>query len=343
MNQIRSRTTSPLSAANTPELAGDRGQHQHRGVERRERDVEQLGLGRPQSGLTERIVKYIANSAAKNISSEDSHTIVPTAACSVGWRGRESAERRCAAAVATAALLRSRAGAAPLTPRPGSAVSRRTLGACCDASAPGPTPGPATDLPPADGLGGCSRQWSSRSLPLLGVCLVGGLYLYGVHRLRARGDPWPRRPDPVSSSGSGWGSFLLATTLRAGRLRHHAVLGPHGPAHDAGDAGADLPGAGRPDHAGAADAAAAGDGGVLLAVLHCRVAEVLTFPVVAGALFVDQPVRPVLLRLVRGDPAQPACCTTSTTCTSSLVGLPVVRPLLGRRPAAARVPATRSG
>ena len=34
------------------------------------------------SGLTERIVKYIANSAAKNISSELSHTIVPTAVVS---------------------------------------------------------------------------------------------------------------------------------------------------------------------------------------------------------------------------------------------------------------------
>ncbi len=30
------------------------------------------------SGLTARIVKYAAKSAAKNISSEESHTIVPT-------------------------------------------------------------------------------------------------------------------------------------------------------------------------------------------------------------------------------------------------------------------------
>ena len=34
------------------------------------------------SGLTDRTVKYIANSAAKNISSEDSQTIVPTAVVS---------------------------------------------------------------------------------------------------------------------------------------------------------------------------------------------------------------------------------------------------------------------
>jgi hypothetical protein len=33
-------------------------------------------------GLTERTVKYIANKAAKNISSEESHTMVPTAVVS---------------------------------------------------------------------------------------------------------------------------------------------------------------------------------------------------------------------------------------------------------------------
>ena len=34
------------------------------------------------SGLTDRRVKYIANSAAKNISSEESQTMVPTAVVS---------------------------------------------------------------------------------------------------------------------------------------------------------------------------------------------------------------------------------------------------------------------
>ncbi|GLW10545.1 hypothetical protein Misp01_56730 [Microtetraspora sp. NBRC 13810] len=36
------------------------------------------GQGSPCPMLTDRMVKYIANSAAKNMSSEDSHTIVPT-------------------------------------------------------------------------------------------------------------------------------------------------------------------------------------------------------------------------------------------------------------------------
>src|SRR6516164_6008285 len=36
------------------------------------------GQGRPSPLSTERMVKYIANNAAKNMSSEDSHTMVPT-------------------------------------------------------------------------------------------------------------------------------------------------------------------------------------------------------------------------------------------------------------------------
>ena len=37
-----------------------------------------MGQCLPRPLSTERMVKYIANSAAKNISSEDNHTIVPT-------------------------------------------------------------------------------------------------------------------------------------------------------------------------------------------------------------------------------------------------------------------------
>src|SRR6266571_8127395 len=62
------------------------------------------GLPRPMS--TERIVKYMPNSAAKNISSEDSQTIVPTLTRLgrlVGVRGVTSV-----VAVATGPLLRHR-------------------------------------------------------------------------------------------------------------------------------------------------------------------------------------------------------------------------------------------
>ena len=60
-------------------LAGHRGEHQDRGVDRRERHVEQAGSPAPTGpGRIERSVKYIANSAAKNISSLESQTMVPT-------------------------------------------------------------------------------------------------------------------------------------------------------------------------------------------------------------------------------------------------------------------------
>ncbi|GAA4237562.1 hypothetical protein GCM10023075_62810 [Streptosporangium album] len=64
------------------------------------------GQGRPWPRLTDRMVKYIANSAAKNMSSEDSQTIVPTLT-------RSGLRDECAVvvveiadAVATPALLR---------------------------------------------------------------------------------------------------------------------------------------------------------------------------------------------------------------------------------------------
>ena len=54
----------------------------------------------------------------------------------------------------------------------------------------------------------------------------------------------------------------------------------------------------------------------LLAVIHSRVVRVLTFPAVAGAIFVGEPVPPVLHGLLRGDARATRSCTTSTTCTS---------------------------
>src|SRR5262249_30250877 len=76
------------------------------------------GQGSPWLLLTERMVKYIANSAAKNISSEDSQTIVPT----LTRFGRLAGDRGgvCVAdAVATGSLLRHRVGERWPTPRVG--------------------------------------------------------------------------------------------------------------------------------------------------------------------------------------------------------------------------------
>ena len=86
MNHIRSRMTSPFSAANTPiwQVTDDSTRTVVLTVENGM--FSSLGSVAQSSGLTDRIVKYIANSAAKNISSEESHTIVPTAVVS----GREA-------------------------------------------------------------------------------------------------------------------------------------------------------------------------------------------------------------------------------------------------------------
>src|SRR5664279_192495 len=81
-NHIRSRTTSPFSAAKTPswQVTDDSTSTVVLSVENGM--FSSCGSVRQSSGWTSRIVKYIANSAAKNISSEDSQTMVPTAVVS---------------------------------------------------------------------------------------------------------------------------------------------------------------------------------------------------------------------------------------------------------------------
>src|SRR3954454_9611697 len=77
--QNRSRLTWPRSAAHTPNW--------HVTLDSTRMIVftvaygmssSACGQGLPWPRLTERMVKYIANSAAKNMSSEDNQTIVPT-------------------------------------------------------------------------------------------------------------------------------------------------------------------------------------------------------------------------------------------------------------------------
>ncbi len=130
-------------------------------------------------------------------------------------------------------------------------------------------------------------EWEPAVLPLAGAGVVGGLYLYGVHRLRARGDAWSRWRT-VLFVGLGLGSFLVATTSALAvydttllwvHMVQHMVLAMLTPVFLALGAPVTLalrvlPRRGR---------------GVLQAVLHSRVAKVATFPVVAGALFVANP------------------------------------------------------
>src|SRR5437763_944358 len=100
------------------------------------------GQGSPWALSTERMVKYIANSAAKNISSEDSQTMVPT----LTRFGRLVGDRGgvCVAdAVATGSLLRHRVGERWATPGRWPAPWR----ASCASAARSPRPDPWTHLP----------------------------------------------------------------------------------------------------------------------------------------------------------------------------------------------------
>jgi putative membrane protein len=124
------------------------------------------------------------------------------------------------------------------------------------------------------------------ALPVL-LIVVAGLYLYGVHRLRVRGDRWPVART-VFFLGPGLGSIALVTvtgieaydsTLLSVHMVQHMVLSMVAPIFLALGAPVTLalrtvPG--RPRRA-------------LVGALHSRVVRVLTFPLVAYALFVANP------------------------------------------------------
>jgi putative copper resistance protein D len=145
---------------------------------------------------------------------------------------------------------------------------------------PGHEPAPLTPLRLLTG-------WQLEPVPALGVLVVAGLYLYGVHRLRARGDAWsPWRT--VMFVGLGLGSFVLATqsalaaydtVLFSVHMVQHMILAMLTPVFLALGAPITL----------AIRTLPRGGRRLLLAAMHSRVAKVLTFPVVAGVLFVANP------------------------------------------------------
>lgn len=146
--------------------------------------------------------------------------------------------------------------------------------------------GGGSDLPPLH-LGNFLTAWEAAWLPMLGVAVVGGLYVYAVRRLRRRGVRWPVGR-VVAFVGLGLGSFLYVTTSALAvydgtlfwvHMVQHMVLAMLTPVFLALGAPITLalrtlPPAGRR---------------VLLAALHSRVAKALTFPVVAGFLFIATP------------------------------------------------------
>jgi cytochrome c oxidase assembly factor CtaG len=129
--------------------------------------------------------------------------------------------------------------------------------------------------------------WTLDWVPLIGAVLVGGLYLWGTHRLRARGDRWSRWRS-LLFVGLGLGSFLVATESFLGtyddvlfwdHMLQHMVLSMVTPVFLALGAPITL----------ALRTLPRGGRRTLLAVLHSRAAKILTFPLVSGFLFVATP------------------------------------------------------
>ncbi len=124
-------------------------------------------------------------------------------------------------------------------------------------------------------------------LPLLAIALVGGLYLYGVLRLRSRGDAWsPLRTLSFTVLGLGTVAFALMsglgaydTTLFGVHMVQHMLLSMVAPVFLALGAPVTL----------ALRTLPKGPRARLLAVLHSRVARVVTFPAIPWLLFVGSP------------------------------------------------------
>ena len=143
-----------------------------------------------------------------------------------------------------------------------------------------------TSLPPFS-LGRILTEWSLEPVPTVLTVWVAGLYLFGVGRLRSRGDRWPVGRT-LSFVGLGMGSFLLATTsglaaydtmLLSVHMVQHMVLGMLVPLALALGAPVTL----------ALRTLPRRPRRWLLAVLHSPVVRVLSAPPLTFALFVLSP------------------------------------------------------
>jgi putative membrane protein len=146
--------------------------------------------------------------------------------------------------------------------------------------------GPAAALPPFTAAT-VFTQARLDGLIAVALVVVAGVYLYGVHRLRIRGDRWPALRT-VLFIGPGLGGIALVTTtgieaydttLLSVHMVQHMVLSMVSPIFLALGAPVTL----------ALRTLRGAPRRRLLTVLHSRVVRVLTHPLVAYALFVATP------------------------------------------------------
>ncbi|RLP85522.1 cytochrome c oxidase assembly protein [Micromonospora sp. BL4] len=144
---------------------------------------------------------------------------------------------------------------------------------------------PAT--PPPFTVGAVLTETRLDSWLAVGLVLAAGLYLYGVHRLRIRGDRWPISRT-VFFLGPGLGGIALVTVsglhaydtaLLSVHMVQHMVLSMVAPIFLALGAPMTLALRTLPVRARKR----------LLAIVHSRVARVYSFPLVAFAIFVVNP------------------------------------------------------
>ncbi len=140
---------------------------------------------------------------------------------------------------------------------------------------------------PAITFGRVFSAWTLDWLALLTIVAIGAVYLLGVRRLHARGDHWSWTRT-VSFCGLGLGSLVVATcsslatydtVLISMHMAQHMVLSMVTPVFLALGAPVTL----------ALRTLPRGGRKVLLAILHSRVAAVLSFPPVTFTLFVASP------------------------------------------------------
>ncbi|MET8084482.1 cytochrome c oxidase assembly protein [Micromonospora sp. NPDC005197] len=145
----------------------------------------------------------------------------------------------------------------------------------------------AEATPPPFTVGAVLTETRLDSWLALGLVLAAGLYLYGVHRLRVRGDRWPIART-VFFLGPGLGGIALVTVsglhaydtaLLSVHMVQHMVLSMVSPIFLALGAPMTL----------ALRTLPVGPRKRLLAIVHSRVARVYSFPLVAFAIFVVNP------------------------------------------------------